>query len=450
MNLARQLLLYLAALHVLLLALSWRLFIDTRWLFVVAEALLLGSLAGGWYLIRRALAPVQTAQQFQELLQDQHYAARLLPGQGRESAELVALFNGMLNALHDERLKLGEQQGFLDRLLEATPSAVVVFDFDGRVSLRNASALALLGAAEPDHGDGLWPQLQAVPVGETRLIADAAGRRFRARRGSFFDRGFARHFLLVEELTRELESSERATYEKLIRVLAHEVNNTVAATGSVLDSLTHYSDQIAPADRLDFNTAVRAVKHRNLSLGEFIERFTRVAKMPEPELHPASIAQVLENTSRLYTEACASQGIALVWTQRDDDCTVAIDRPLIEQALVNILKNAVEATLASMAEHSGRPGQRGRIELAVVREAQAVRLSVADSGNRLGDAPPEQLFSPFFTTKKGGQGVGLLFVREVLQRHGFAYRLAATGQGQTRFDIWFKPPVATGGALAEP
>lgn len=447
MSLARQLLLYVAALHVLFLAFSWRLFIDTPWLFVAVEALLLGSLAGGWYLIRRALAPLQTARQFQELLQDQHYAARLLPGQGRESAELVALFNGMLNALHDERLKLGEQQGFLDRLLEATPSAVLVFDFDGQVSLRNASAVALLGATEPDLGGGLWPQLQTVPVGEARLLADAAGRRFRARRGSFFDRGFARHFLLIEELTRELESSERTIYEKLIRVLAHEVNNTVAATGSVLDSLTHYSDQIAAADRLDFNTAVRAVKHRNLNLGEFIERFTRVAKMPEPELHVASVANLLDSTACLYAEACAAQGIALVWTRRDDDCSVALDRQLIEQALVNILKNALEATQATLAKH---PGQEGRIELAVVRETQSVRLSVADSGNRLDGTPPEQLFSPFFTTKKGGQGVGLLFVREVLQRHGFAYRLAATGRGQTRFDIWFKPSVPAGAGGSRP
>lgn len=447
MSLARQLLLYVAALHVLFLAFSWRLFIDTPWLFVAVEALLVASLAGGWYLIRRALAPVQTARQFQELLQDQHYAARLLPGKGRESAELVALFNGMLNALHDERLKLGEQQGFLERLLEATPSAVLVFDFDGRVSLRNASAVALLGEGEAGAGNALWPQLQAVPAGEARLLADASGRRFRARRGRFFDRGFARDFLLVEELTHELESSERATYEKLIRVLAHEVNNTVAATGSVLDSLTHYSDQIVAPDRLDFNTAVRAVRHRNRNLGEFIERFTRVAKMPEPELHAASVATLLENTARLYAEACAAQGIALVWTHRDEDCRVAIDHQLIEQALVNILKNAVEATLATLAEH---PGQPGRIELAVVREAQAVRLSVADSGNRLADAPPEQLFSPFFTTKKGGQGVGLLFVREVLQRHGFAYRLAATGGGQTRFDIWLKPVAPTGGARPGP
>ena len=83
------------------------------------------------------------------------------------------------------------------------------------------------------------------------LLADADGRRYRAQRSHFFDRGFARHFLLLEELTEELDSSERSTYEKLVRVLAHEVNNTVAATGSVLDSLLYYRPQLAPADGED-------------------------------------------------------------------------------------------------------------------------------------------------------------------------------------------------------
>lgn len=446
MTTPRWLLLYGAALHGAILALAWPLVAQSPWLFVAIEALLVASLALGWWLLRRALAPVRTARQFRELLQDRHYAARLVPGPGREVDELVDLFNGLLQALHDERLKLGEQRGFLERLLEATPSAVVVFDFQGRVSLRNASALALLGDGLPEvAAGGLWPQLQAVPVDEARLLADAAGRRFRARRGRFFDRGFAREFLLVEELTRELEGLERATYEKLIRVLAHEVNNTVAATGSVLGSLTHYSAQLAAADQADFSTAVRAVRQRNASLGDFIERFTRVAKMPDPVRHPTLAAPLLESTSRLYAQACAAQGIDLVWVQRDADCLVDVDRPLMEQALVNILKNAVEAAQATLAE---RPGTRGRIELAVTREPQAVRLSVADSGNRLADAPPEQLFSPFFSTKKGGQGVGLLFVREVLQRHGLAYRLAATGQGQTRFDIWFRPAGSEDGAAS--
>ncbi|MFC3374411.1 ATP-binding protein [Rugamonas sp. CCM 8940] len=83
-----------------------------------------------------------------------------------------------------------------------------------------------------------------------------------------------------------------------------------------------------------------------------------------------------------------------------------------------------------------------RIELALLREAGGLRLAISDSGRRLGDVPPHQLFAPFFTTKKGGQGIGLLFVREVLNRHGFPYRLAPDGAGDTCFDIWLPAPAA--------
>jgi two-component system, NtrC family, nitrogen regulation sensor histidine kinase NtrY len=413
---------YLLALHAVALGLAWLLFHSEPWHFVLAEvAAGVSLLLGGW-LLHRALEPVRATRRFRDLLQDQQFAARLQGGGGAEAEELIGLFNRLLGQLHDERLKIGEQQGFLDRLLQATPSAVVVFDFDGAVSLRNASASRLLG----ERGEGpLWRELDALANEETRLLVDSQGRRLRALRGRFFDRGFGRDFLLVEELTAELQRSERATYDKLVRVLAHEVNNTVAATGSVLGALGHYRDQLNAADRADFAVAVAAVQQRNASLGAFIERFTGVAKMPEPELHPAALHELLDAPARLFAPACAQAGVALEWSARDDGLHTGLDHALMEQALVNVLKNALEATPAG-----------GRIRLALCREGERARISICDSGNRLGEVSAAQLFTPFFTTKRGGQGLGLMFVREVLQRHGFEHRLAATGSGETRFDIW--------------
>jgi nitrogen fixation/metabolism regulation signal transduction histidine kinase len=362
----------------------------------------------------------------------------------KELNELVQLFNTMLGRLYQERLQIGEQQGFLDRLLEATPSAVIVFDFDGRISLLNASAHALRGLGDAKGktlaacalaadaagaGVGLLAQLDALPLGDSQLLTDADGRRYRGQRGQFYDRGFSRHFLLVEELTEELESSEKATYEKLIRVLAHEVNNTVAATGSVLDSLLYYRSQLAERDSEDFSTAILAVQRRNASLGEFIERFTRVVKMPAPELRPAAVRDIMDDILYLYREQCRSRGIAIAWQRCDAVPAIAMDRHLMEQALLNVVKNAMEAVEAGA-------GAQRRIDFVLAQETGRVRLSVIDSGNLLGDVPARQLFTPFFTTKKGGQGIGLLFVREVLNRHGYPYRLAATGDGATSFDIW--------------
>ena len=439
MSLRRRLYAYLIAAHVLFLGITVPLFRDAPLTMLALEAVLVLSLILGLRLVRRALEPLGYTRHFHDLLQDQHYAARLQQSDDAELNELVQLFNTMLGALYHERLQIGEQQGFLDRLLEATPSAVIVFDFDGRVSLLNASAQALPGLAQAkgktleqcrpsQDALSLLAQLDALPLGDSRMLTDTDGRRYRGQRGHFYDRGFARHFLLVEELTEELESSEKATYDKLIRVLAHEVNNTVAATGSVLDSLMYYRDQLAERDGEDFGTAIVAVKRRNVSLGEFIERFTRVVKMPAPELRPNAVRDIMDDILYLYREPCRSRGIHIGWQRCDDIAPIALDRHLMEQALLNVVKNAMEAVEAGA-------GADKRIEFVLAREEDGVRLSVIDSGDLLGDVPARQLFTPFFTTKKGGQGIGLLFVREVLNRHGFGYRLAATGDGRTRFEI---------------
>ena len=445
---------YVLALHLPLFGCAALLLPARPLWFVGAEALLLASLALGWRLVRQALEPLGYTRRFHDLLQDQQYANRLAAPASPELEDLVGTFNTMLGALHRERLAIGEQQGFLDRLLEATPAAVLVFDFDGAISLANAGANELLGLDRPQgrrlsawtDGDAgftasldarararsrhLIAELDTLPLGESRLLTDLDGRRYRAQRGQFYDRSFARHFLMVEELTAELEDSERATYERLVRVLAHEVNNTVAATGSVLDSLLFYRDQLAEPDGGDFATAIVAVKRRNASLGEFIDRFTKVVKMPPPEPRPTDLKAVVDDILWLNREQCNSRGIALGWHRCDAVAPLALDAQLIEQALLNIVKNAIEA----IAE-AGAAGGFVRLELA--DEGRHVRLSVIDSGDLLATGPARPLFTPFFTTRKGGQGIGLMFVREVLQRHGCTYSLAPGAPGETRFDIRF-------------
>ena len=454
MSLRHRLYAYLITAHLLFLAVTLVLLRTSPSLMIGLEAALLLSFLLGVRLIRRALEPLGYTRHFHDLLQDQQYASRLQHSADRELNELVDLFNTMLGQLYQERLQIGEQQGFLDRLLEATPSAVIVFDFDGRISLLNASAQALLGLGLDEakgkplrawlaageartntpgaraRSPALLAQLDLLPPGESRLLTDADGRRYRGQRGHFYDRGFARHFLLVEELTEELESSEKETYDKLIRVLAHEVNNTVAATGSVLDSLLYYRGQLNDRDGEDFSTAIVAVKRRNVNLGEFIERFARVVKMPAPELRPNAVRDIMDDILYLYREPCRARGIRKGGVRGEEAPAGPLDPHQIEHALLNVVKNAMEAV------EEAALGERF-IEFALVDEADGVRLSVTDSGNLLGAVPARQLFTPFFTTKKGGQGIGLLFVREVMNRHGFAYRLAATGDGTTRFDIWF-------------
>jgi nitrogen fixation/metabolism regulation signal transduction histidine kinase len=208
----------------------------------------------------------------------------------------------------------------------------------------------------------------------------------------------------------------------------------VAATGSVLDSLLTYRGQLDERDAGDFATAIVAVKRRNTSLGEFIERFTRVVKMPAPEPRPTSLKDVMDDILWLNREQCSSRGVNLGWRRCDTVAPLMLDVHLIEPALLNIVKNAIEA----IDEKNARDGTAGgEIRVDLADEGRRVRLAVVDSGGLLASAPVRQLFTPFFTTKKGGQGIGLMFVREVLLRHGCTYALAPGAPGETRFDIWF-------------
>ncbi len=452
MSLKRRLLAYLFIVHGIFLGLAFSFYLSQPLLIVFLELGLACSLALGIHLVNKVLQPLDFAQQFHDLLQDENYASRIKPDSNKEINELVMLFNRMLEALYKERLELGEQRGFLDRLLEATPTAVIVFDFDDKISLMNASAQGLLGSrdlagwsllqlmldSDISSNSGLLQQLQQLQnllPGESTVYGDTEGRRYRCQRNQFTDRGFKRDFLLIDEITAELASSEKATYEKLIRVLAHEVNNTVAATGSVLESLLFYSGQLQVEDAHDFITAITAVRKRNGNLGEFIERFTRVVKMPEPELKPHDLAAMLDGIVYLYRQQCSELGISFNWVAREELPLQMLDGHLMEQALLNIVKNAIEAVESSIRQ--GRH-ESGYVNLELRRDpnTQSILLSIRDSANLLSDVPHGQLFTPFFTTKKGGQGIGLMFVREVLNRHGYSHKLMANGQGETSFDIF--------------
>lgn len=468
MSLRARGLLYLSVLHLAVLALMFFLLRNQLVWVLAAEAVLLASFVLGIVLINQVLQPMQYAQQLKELLQEKNYATRLKHERNPELGALVAAFNTLLGELYQERLRVGEQSGFLQSMLEATPSAVVVFDFDMRISLINASANELLGLqAAIGHSFSYWligagdfsaaskaseqsladaqmrrckldflRQVDALPLDIATLITDQEGRTFRAQRKQFIDRGFARQFLLMDEITAELKRSEKATYEKLVRVLAHEVNNTVAVTGSVLDSLLYYAPQIQNSDRDDFSSAIDAAKRRASALSEFIDRFTGVVKMPEPVLACTDINALLDDIAALYRSDCTRRAIVLEWRPKPNLVMLELDWNLMSQALINIVKNAIEAvdSQLQMAPNSSAY-VRLELELEAASTGNRARLSVVDSADALALVPAGQLFSAFFSTKKGGQGIGLMFVREVLQRHGFEFRLLSMG-GETRFDIW--------------
>ena len=424
---------YLAILHLGLAALLVALVGSRREWLIPAEAALALSLGIGVALVRRLFAAGRFPDEAARLLEDGDFTSRL-----REVGEpmldrFVSVYNRMADRLRGERVRLQEQHYFLGELLSASPSGVVILDYDGRIASANPAATRLLGREERQLagrqvGDLEGPVarvMAGVAPGADAIATLGSGRRIRCSRRTFVDTGFPRTFFVLEELTEELRRAEKAAYEKLIRVVSHEVNNTVGATGSLLDSCLRYAPQIGEGDRADFEGALGVAIARTGQLNRFVRAFADVVRLPDPRREPCDVGGILEEVARLLAPECERRGIR--WEWRVDAAVVApLDRVQMEQALLNVCRNAVEAI-----------ERDGVITVRLGSIDRRRTLVIEDTGPGIGAEAEAHLFTPFFTTKPHGQGIGLTLVHEILHRHGLAHDLSGPPGGPTRFTVEF-------------
>jgi signal transduction histidine kinase len=266
-----------------------------------------------------------------------------------------------------------------------------------------------------------------VPAGGSRLLALPGGGRLKAARGEFFDQGHRREFLVLEEVTGELRAGEKATYETLVRMVSHEVNNSVAAVGSLLESCRTYAGQLAVDDRGDYETALAVAVGRLESLRAFIAGFAEVVRLPPPAPAPCDLERLVRDVLHLFAPELARRRIRCRrQTAGGPLPPLALDSHQLEQVLVNVLRNAAEAI-----------GEDGEIVVELGTEPGGrPYLAVRDSGPGFPDAVRERLFTPFFTTKRDGRGLGLTLIREVVAGHGFDLRLDNHPEGGAELKIW--------------
>lgn len=366
------------------------------------------------------------------LLNEQDFSSRLrLTGQ-YEADRIIGIFNRMMTQLKEERLHVREQNEFSDLLIKASPMGVVVLDHDHRISLLNPAACHLLGVAEQSRVLGykvaqvrheLLIDLSVVELGEHKIISLSDGHIYRCSLSTFVDRGFPRPFYLIESLTDEVREAEKKAYEKVIRMIAHEVGNSTAGLTSTLGVLIDsFSGDEQMADAVE---AMQVCVDRCYGMNRFITSFAEVVRIPEPVLAAHDLGQMLQRVARFASPLGQPYGIEIDLELDEAMPMVAIDVALMEQVLINVVKNAVE----SIAPDSGR--------VVLKTSASPLSLSVIDNGVGISSEQEGKLFSPFFSTKPTGQGLGLLFVREVLQRHGFRYSLGTHSDGLTHFVIHF-------------
>jgi nitrogen fixation/metabolism regulation signal transduction histidine kinase len=432
-NLRRRFIVYLVVVHALLaVAAGYLLQRDRLWLIAV-EAAFVVTFVWGVLIVSRLSTTLAVMRQSSQLLDDGELTTRFLEAGHPDVDLLVQVYNRMVDNLRDERVKLQEQQYFLGRLLDVSPAGVVILDHEGRVSSANASAQRLLGRPEADlvgkplAGDAgpLADAIAAVPVGAAVVVPSQDGRRVRCQSATFVERGFPRRFYLIEELTEELRRTEKAAYEKLIRQMSHEVNNSVGSTRSLLESSLAYAAALPPDARREMEQAIGVATSRLERLNAFMRSLADVVRVPQPRLQPTDVEALVDGCVTLMQAQAAPSRIT--WRRESSARVgvVAMDPAQMEQVLINVLKNAVEAA-----------GDDGAITVRLGRDDDGRGIiQIEDSGPGIGDEARAQLFTPFFTTKQNGQGIGLTIVQEMLRRHGFAYSLDGPAGGPTRFRI---------------
>ena len=351
------------------------------------------------YFYRKTIRPYDTLIGGMELVKDLDLTTRLAPSGQHETDLIVRTFNDLLTRLRSEHLTLEEQYSFLSLLIEASPMGIVQCDIDGKTTSMNPAAREMLSPS-------IEEAMKALPMGQSTTVRLTGGPQlFRISHLSFPDRGFQHPFFLIEPLTAEVRQAEKAAYERIIRMIAHEVNNSVAGIVNLIDS------EPAAADRLK-------------ALSAFVTRFAEVVKIPKPQLQLCDLSEEVEACQPFLENLCAGKPVRLEFCLTDEASPVHLDTVLFQQVLINIVKNAVE----SIGNNEGH----------ITVTTTPYQLVVVDNGRGIPAEVAQHLFTPFYSTKPQGQGLGLLLIRDILTAHGCTFSLLTDPDDHlTRFTIRF-------------
>ena len=361
-----------------------------------------------WLFYQKTLRPYDTLVSGIELVRDLDLTTRLSATGQPETDIIVQTFNDLLVRLRSEHLSLEEQYTFLSLLINASPMGIVQCDIDGNITSMNPAAKQMMSPSVEEA-------MRKLPLGqETTIRLPGEPQLFRINYLSFPDRGFQHPFYLIESLTDEVRRAEKAAYERVIRMIAHEVNNSVAGIVGQI----HNSQFIIHKEAADASERLKA-------LSAFVTRFAQVVKIPQPQLQLCDLSEEVDACRPFLESLCTAANVRLEFDLTEEAAPVRLDTVLFQQVLINIVKNALE----SINEKGGH----------VVITTSPTQLTITDNGRGISPEVAQNLFTPFYSTKPQGQGLGLLLIRDILTAHGCTFSLLTDPNDHlTRFTIQFK------------
>ncbi len=401
-------------------------YIDSRGLAAAVTALVLTPLIAwaGTAMTRRWSRAARALGDGIASLKDRDFSVSVTNLTSDELGEVVDAYNGIGDRLRVERQSLYQRELMLDTVIQSTPLALVLTNDSDTVLYTNATARQLFAGGRKLEGERFARYLDDAPAplqeaihrgGDTLFTLELGGEPqvYHVSQRRFLLNAMPHRLLLLKQLTREINSQEVATWKKVIRVIAHELNNSLAP----ISSLAHSGRILAESpDPAQLHRVFATIEDRARHLAGFIDGYAQFAKLPQPRLAPVSWEVLIE---RLRVVAAFT--LAGELPRR----TASLDTAQLEQALINLLKNARE---------SG--SQPSDIELAVMATSGGFTIEVLDRGPGFSAGALENALVPFYSTKAAGTGLGLTLCREIVEAHGGRLRIANRDGGGAVVTLW--------------
>lgn len=431
MKIQYKFILFITLVHILPVALTVYLFRENTYLFIASECIILLTLILSVRFYKAYFRPLDLITSGVESIKNKDFSIKFVKVGQYEMDMLTDVYNQMIDQLREERIGQAEKNYLLERLIQASPAGILILDVENKITLANPAAaiilqmdsLQLAGKKITQLDNFIASEIEGLKAGQAKIIQVHGLQIYRCYKAQFVDRGFSHHFIVMEELTGEIREIERKSYEKVIRMMSHEINNSTGAINSLLDVMLTYKEQLNKEDEKDYTQAIEVAINRNKHLSQFMTNFASVVRIPPPVKMKYNLHTLLQTVHTLMYAQLTKNNIEWRWQLFNESPIVEIDVQQMEQVLLNIIKNAIESI-----EKTG--------EITVFTSKAPLQLIIRDTGKGISEESKNLIFSPFYSTKKTGQGIGLTLAQEILSNHGFDY-LLETKEAYTYFVINF-------------